>query len=256
MSNHPDLIARRRAPWLSRVAVCASVVAALTGAMAGVQARASENRGGYLTTTDGTPVGAESACVRTREWVPGMYYRRCDAPQQKAALPVRVGVVRVPSLPIAPPEIRKTAVPFKVAVDTLFDFDQATLRPQGRALLDRFADRIRRADFQTIDIVGHADRIGSASYNQLLSERRARAVRDYLAAHGLASQKLLAEGKGSSEPVTSAGQCKGLRDHRLIDCLQPDRYAELKVSGNASDASASRAIMGLESMQTAALQSR
>lgn len=78
-------------------------------------------------------------------------------------------------------------------------------------------------------------------------------MRDYLAAGGLDSKKLSVEGVGSSETVTAAGQCSGLRGNRLIECLQPDRYAELKVAGTAPDASASRAIQGLESEQTAAL---
>lgn len=243
------------------IAVRALALTALIAAMSGMQAQAADDQAGYLTTGDGRPVtDASGECWHTGEWTHGMYYRRCDAAPLKAVhaapLPVRAQAPSRPQAPVEHAKIRPTPVLFKAAIDTLFDFDRATLKPQGRALLDKFADRIGRADFQTIDIVGHTDRIGSASYNQRLSERRAQAVRDYLAARGLDSQKLLAEGVGSSEPVTAAGQCSGLHWNRLIECLQPDRYAELKVAGTAPNAAASRAIQGLESEQTAALTLR
>ena len=253
MSNYSYTVTRNRMLPPRRIAVCASLVAVMIAGMSGMQAQAAENRIGYLTTTDGAPVpDAEGTCVRTGEWVSGMYYRRCDAPMVKAS---QVQPATRP-VPVSRSPVLAPSVPFKLSVDALFDFDRASLKPKGRALLDQFADRIRRASFTTIEIIGHSDRIGSPSYNERLSERRARAVRSYLATHGLAAGKLVAEGKGSSEPVTAAGLCRGLRGHRLIECLQPDRYAELKVSGTAADASARRALLGLESIQTAGLQPR
>jgi OOP family OmpA-OmpF porin len=143
-------------------------------------------------------------------------------------------------------------MPFKVSVDTLFDFDRASLKPRGRELLDKFADRVGRAEYQTIDIVGHADRIGSASYNLRLSERRADVVRDYLVARGLDVRKLSAEGLGSSKPITAVGQCRDMRGKQLIRCLQPDRYTELDVAGSAPNAAIGRAILSLESQRTSA----
>ena len=258
MSDQVDKVSRVGAPVLRGIAVRVFVVTALMAAMSDMQAQAADDRAGYLTTTDGRPVTYGSGeCVRTGEWRPGMHYQRCDAPSVSAARAAPVTAqVKAPAkrqIPAERAKIRPTPVPFKVAIDTLFDFDRATLKPQGRALLDKFADRMAHTDFQTIDIVGHTDRIGSASYNQRLSERRAQAVRDYLAARGLDSKKLSVEGVGSSETVTAAGQCSGQRGNRLIECLQPDRYAELKVAGTAPNAAASRAIQGLESEQTAAL---
>lgn len=252
MANRIDDVFRAGATALRGVAVRAVLVTGLMAAASGVQAQAANDRAGYLTTWDGRPVtDAYGECWHTGEWTPGMHYRRCDARPVKAARAVPVKVV--PRTPVQHAEIRPTPVPFKIAVDTLFDFDRATLKPQGRALLDKFAERIGRADYRTIDVVGHTDRIGSAAYNQRLSARRADVVRDYLVARGLDARKLSAEGMGSSEPVTVAGQCRGMHGKELIQCLQPDRYAELKVAGSAPNAAASRAIQGLESEQTAAL---
>lgn len=78
----------------------------------------------------------------------------------------------------------------------------------------------------------------SASYNRALSERRADAVRDYLAAHGFDAQRIRTEGLGSVQPVISLAQCKGLPRERLIQCLQPDRYAQITVLGTAHTVSA------------------
>jgi OOP family OmpA-OmpF porin len=245
MANIPNRDVRRSRPGLRNLGAALAVVTTLcAGAAWNSQARA-DSRAGYLTTSDGTPVIGESACVHTDEWGPGMHYRRCD-PSAKLARtapnPVRVAAKVNPTVPAAPP----LPVPFKLAVDTLFGFDRIVLKPEGRALLHKLADRIGRADFGGMEIVGHADRIGSDSYNQLLSERRAGAVRDYLVARGLDSQKLSARGVGTSEPATLAGECSGLRGVRLKDCLQPDRYVEIKTQGTTPTAALSRAILELE----------
>jgi OOP family OmpA-OmpF porin len=86
-----------------------------------------------------------------------------------------------------------------------------------------------------VHIVGHADRIGPAQYNQRLSERRAAAVGAYLAAHGVDGSTIAVSGVGSAEPVTGS-QCKGVRGKGLIACLQPDRFAEVTVNGTQTSA--------------------
>ena len=80
---------------------------------------------------------------------------------------------------------------------------------------------------------GHTDRLGSDSYNQSLSARRAQAVKDYLVDPGaIESGKINATGKGETQPVTTPDQCKGNRPNaRLIACLQPDRRVVIEVTG-------------------------
>lgn len=246
--------ARSAAPTYLGFVIRAAVAAALISGISGVPARAASDRAGYLTTGDGRPVtDASSECWHTGEWTRGMYYRQCDAPPAKAAQAAPAVTVRARAKAPAPERLRFVATPspFRLSLDALFDFDSAMLRPRGRALLDKLADRVDHAEYGTMRIVGHADRIGSDSYNRRLSERRADAVRDYLAARGLSRGKLSAEGVGSTEPVTAAGQCSKLHGTRLIQCLQPDRYVELKASGTAATA-VSRAILELESERPAA----
>ena len=227
----------------------ATVSIAAAAALAVAPARA-DSRVGYLTTPDGTPVRAEAACVHTNEWAPGMRYRRCEPPlpHLAKATPAPVKAAPKPAARVVPP----APVPFKLSVDTLFDFDKAVLKPEGRVLLDKLAGRIGEARYSSISIVGHADRIGSESYNRSLSERRAHTVRSYLIARGLDGGKLSAWGEGSSEPMTSADQCRSLRGKRLIDCLAPDRYVALKTEGTTPTAALSRELQELESGRPAA----
>lgn len=252
MSNHSQ-DAGGTAPVLFGFVIRAAVAAALLAGISAVRAHAASGREGYLTTGDGGPVAdASGECWHTGEWTRGMHYRQCDALPAKAARAETVPPLAKAAAPERP-RPAATPTPFKLSLDALFDFDSAMLRPQGRALLDRLADRIDRADYQSVEVVGHADRIGSSSYNKRLSERRAEAVRDYLAARGLDREKLSAEGVGSSEPVTRVGQCSGTRSQELIECLQPDRYAELKVSGTAPTAALRRSILELRPAQSAGL---
>ena len=238
------------APGTRRLAVYAIAAVAVVAGGAWAGSAGADNHVGYLTTPDGTAIRAESACVHTDEWAPGMRYRRCEPPLPRVATATPVAV-KAPPKP-APRVLPPAPVAFKLAVDTLFDFDSATLRPEGRAMLDKLADRINHAEFSSIGIVGHADRIGSESYNRVLSERRARAVRSYLIARGLDAGKLSAWGVGSSEPVTTEDQCRGERGKRLIGCLAPDRYVALKTSGTTPTAALSRELQELESRGTAA----
>ena len=107
-------------------------------------------------------------------------------------------------------------------------------------MLDKLESQLAHAAYRSVDITGHTDRIGAPGYNRHLSERRAQAVRDYLADHGLDLRKITTKGVGSSEPSTSKSQCHGLRGARFIQCLQPDRYAEVAVFGTALQASATQ----------------
>lgn len=136
-----------------------------------------------------------------------------------------------PPLAVAPapaPQPVPTNAPFFVSLDAFFDFDKATLRPEGMAALNDLAGRLAITQYDTLAIVGHADRIGPVDYNQKLSERRARAMRDYLIAQGIDEQKIVASGVGKSNPTAA---CPDVSGARLIECLQPDRNAELTASG-------------------------
>lgn len=91
-----------------------------------------------------------------------------------------------------------------VPESVLFDFDSDQLRPEGRAALDEIAEVIAFHEGAPVAIHGHTDWIGSPAYNQGLSERRAEAVRAYLAGvGGVDPARLSAVGFGETQPVAS-----------------------------------------------------
>lgn len=142
--------------------------------------------------------------------------------------PITPPVAQVPQPTLAPQPVPQN-VPFVFWMDTLFDFDNATLRVEGTAALDDLVARLAVTRYDTLTIVGHADRIGSVEYNQRLSERRAAAMRDYLILQGVDAQRIAASGVGKSQPTAACPKVSGAR---LIDCLQPDRNAVLTATGN------------------------
>lgn len=139
--------------------------------------------------------------------------------------------------PVPAPQPAPVFVPVPVKVsfsaDSLFDFDNAVVKPAGRAELDKLAADLRGVDFDVINVTGHSDRIGSHAYNQALSTRRAQAVSTYLVTSGdIPAQKISAKGVNGSDPVTKPGDCVGRKTTpALIACLQPDRRVDVEVSG-------------------------
>jgi outer membrane protein OmpA-like peptidoglycan-associated protein len=225
--------------WLYLFAVIAGLSVA--------KAHSADDPSAYLIQgQDSSPVTTGyGGCVHTSAWVSGLSYRQCDpqpiamerpvppAPVETAAIqkePEPMRMVAESPTPQAP-----SAVPFRLSMDALFDFDSAILRTDAGAALDVLARQIAQADYRNIDIVGHADRIGRAKYNQQLSEARAKAVREYLVAHGADGSRIAVSGVGSSAPVTGS-DCEAMRGKLLVSCLQRDRYAEVKVTGTQASA--------------------
>ena len=159
-------------------------------------------------------------------------------PVALAPMPPMPEPVAVPVVPPAPPSVPPAPmprVPAKVSLsaDSLFDFDQSTVKPSGRAELDRLAMGLKGLVFDVIQVTGHTDRLGSQAYNLKLSTRRAEAVSTYLVeSAGVAAQKISARGVNGANPVTRPGECRGVKPTpALIACLQPDRRVEIEVTG-------------------------
>ncbi len=84
----------------------------------------------------------------------------------------------------------------------LFDFGSAQLRPDSSQALTLIAEVLDFYADAEIIVVGHTDSVGSPASNQALSEQRAQSVVDVLISdHGIAPDRLLAEGRGADEPV-------------------------------------------------------
>jgi len=83
-----------------------------------------------------------------------------------------------------------------------FDFDKDTLRPDAVAILDEAIAILGKYPQLRVEVAGHTDSVGTEQYNQGLSDRRARAVYDYLTGHGIDAGRLSGPtGYGESRPI-------------------------------------------------------
>jgi peptidoglycan-associated lipoprotein len=87
--------------------------------------------------------------------------------------------------------------------DVFFDYDMSSIRDEARGVLQKNADFLRRWPSTRITIEGHADARGTNEYNLALGDRRANAVRDYLAGIGIGGDRVLSVTKGEETPVCS-----------------------------------------------------
>jgi OOP family OmpA-OmpF porin len=169
-------------------------------------------------------------CWRTGYWTPAMATYECDP----ELLPKPEKTVEAPAEPTPAPVPANYGEPEKVSLsaDQLFDFDKANLKPDGKQALDDLVSKLEGVKYDTIVVIGYADRIGSDAYNKKLSMRRAESVKSYLVNEkGIAADSVFTDGKGEANPVTG-DTCKGDKKTKaLIACLQPDRRVEVEVAG-------------------------
>jgi outer membrane protein OmpA-like peptidoglycan-associated protein len=98
-----------------------------------------------------------------------------------------------------------------------FDFDRAEIRPASRPILDQAAARLRECGGERLQVEGHTDSIGADAYNQDLSDRRARAVRDYLVSKGVNGGRITARGFGESKPISTNDTPEGRFLNRRVE---------------------------------------
>ena len=101
----------------------------------------------------------------------------------------------------------------------LFAFDKAEIPDQIKFNLDRFADVLKRFPDHRVLVRGHTDDVGTASYNQTLSEERARTVKDYLVTRGVSDSKLKVKGYGNTVPRYSNDTEIGRARNRRVEFL-------------------------------------
>jgi OOP family OmpA-OmpF porin len=227
-------------PSAGRTSATAAPVSAASGATTGTPPRGMP---GYAVASDGNVVRSGfGQCVRSGHWTPANAAEPCD----------RVATASVPPAPVAAPAPQLAPAPAPIAVappepprpviqkvtlatDVLFDFNKAELKDSGKQKLDELVSQVKDANVDEIIAVGHADRIASEEYNQKLSEQRAEAVKEYLSQKVANANRVTAQGKGESQPVTG-DDCKKMGpetggNRKLVSCLQPDRRVEIEVLG-------------------------
>jgi len=103
--------------------------------------------------------------------------------------------------------------------DVLFDFGQFTLKPAARERLARISGIVLAYPDLRLEIEGYTDNIGSDEFNQTLSEKRADAVRDYLAGANVPADSITARGMGKSNPIAPNNTANGRKLNRRVEMI-------------------------------------
>jgi OOP family OmpA-OmpF porin len=100
-----------------------------------------------------------------------------------------------------------------------FESGLSTLDPDSAGLLDHLIETALRCPTINIEVAGHTDTNGTDAFNQMLSEKRAQAVTDYLVKAGLPAGRFTAVGYGSTQPVASNDTDEGKARNRRIELV-------------------------------------
>jgi outer membrane protein OmpA-like peptidoglycan-associated protein len=123
-------------------------------------------------------------------------------------------VMNVRGLPGA--NVSKSEAPV-VLENVLFETNKATLVKDASTSLDKLVKQLQQNQSMKIIIAGHTDSTGIESENLVLSERRAKAVLDYLVASGIDAGRLSAQGFGSAQPVDTNDTAEGRQKNRRVE---------------------------------------
>jgi outer membrane protein OmpA-like peptidoglycan-associated protein len=99
----------------------------------------------------------------------------------------------------------------------LFDFDKADVKVENRELLSRIAGVLLASHGYKLYVYGHTDDVGTAAYNQDLSERRAKSVRDYLVKAGIPQDIVEYKGFGKTSPRVPAKTRDARKKNRRVE---------------------------------------
>lgn len=196
---------------------------------------AAQSKQGYgVDTNNMVWRNAFNECWRAGYWTPAMAIQECDP----VAAPPKPAVTPPPPPPPAKPAPAPAAKPAPakpvvLRTTVLFATNNADLDAEDRGKLDN--DIVGKLGtvgaISYVNVNGHTDRMGSAQYNQKLSEKRANVVKSYLVSKGMDASKIEVYGFGKTQPIPTVSCSDKLPRKELIACLQPNRRTEVELQG-------------------------
>ncbi len=175
---------------------------------AGVGAVAGNVIGGN---TKGTVIGAGVGALGGYVWTQHMEQKK--QAMQRATVGTGVAVTQTPD----------NQLKLNIPSDISFDTGRADIKPNLRPVLDQFASGLSGQPNTEVRIIGHTDNTGSDAINDPLSQRRAEAARDYLAARGVDPRRILTAGRGEREPVADNTSEAGKARNRRVEIFLGER---------------------------------
>jgi OOP family OmpA-OmpF porin len=192
--------------------MCAVAGGVIGGAVGGLVGGIAENN------VDDSPTNGERGAAIGGGLIAGgaigalLGHSLCD-PEKKPPTPPPVAA------PPPPPPPKGTKLATLGSAN--FDFNKATVKPEGRKILEDAVKTLKDNPDVKVVVEGHTDSVGSDAYNLKLSQRRAKAVADYLVSEGVASSRVRVEGFGKSKPIadnkTAEGRAKNRRAEVVVD---------------------------------------
>ena len=131
---------------------------------------------------------------------------------------------KLAKLEMVPPVPSIEANSLLIALDSevLFDVDKYDVRvhPEAEEVLKNLAIVLKEMDVKNFEIDGHTDSDGSDEYNQVLSEKRANSVKNFLVSQGV-NAEITTKGYGESKPVASNDTAEGKQKNRRVEIIIP-----------------------------------
>ena len=119
-------------------------------------------------------------------------------------------------------KVDSVGCPLEQTLKLLFDFDSAELRPESITELERVVKFMGDVPFAKTMVEGHTDSVGADAYNMSLSDRRAKAVFDYLSSRGVDPARMSSVGKGETAPIADNATAEGRQENRRVMLIRTD----------------------------------
>ena len=105
----------------------------------------------------------------------------------------------------------------KLKSDILFDTGKADLKPSAKINLQQMSDIMKKYPENVLTINGYTDNTGGVLVNEVLSQKRAKSVKDQLVATGMQESVMTAYGRGSTSPIASNSDANGRQQNRRVE---------------------------------------
>lgn len=129
---------------------------------------------------------------------------------------------KFPKLKMVPPVPSIEANSLLITLDSgiLFDVDKYDVRPEAEEVLKNLAIVLKEADIKAFEIDGHTDSDAGDKHNQILSENRANAVKNFLTSQGITAE-ITIKGYGKTRPIASNDTPEGKQKNRRVEIIIP-----------------------------------
>lgn len=155
--------------------------------------------GGNFATNGGYTAGPANGSYESHSVLVGFTWKFGAPAAAPAPAPVAAPPAPVPAPAPAPAPKPVQAAPIPKNFMIFFDFDKSDLTPEAKSILTQAVDAGKKQNATGFDLTGFTDTVGTAQYNQKLSERRAESAKKFLVSLGVPANEIRTSGKGKND---------------------------------------------------------